>query len=617
MERYYIGRRHVADEHGDPVVIDWRAEISTRVLPGHAGPTRWASACAAGSASTAARSPRTRTSTSPTRPRRPAPATSSPSEIERPRERPDARHRRHHPARAGRHRPGRRRPPRSASRARRAPARPRSACTGRRGCSTRFRDRLARAGRARRRAEPRLPRPHRRGAAGARRGRGQPRDDRGPGRDACRSAASTACDDRRAQGRRADGRGAAPGGVVARPRRRPRPLVVPRGARKWRVPAYEVAGDPRRAARARRPLRRRAADAAAAAGPRGAAADGAAPATPPTTGCRTRSPAVGRVRAVRRRRCGRRSTRAPCCSRLLSDPAALARGRRRPARRRTSSGLLLWTTPPQVPRRRPLVGRRRGAARRDRATSSSAPRASATSCSTRRRTSRRCSCGRSGAAARPGRRRCSATSPRAPRRGRPTRGRRRWRHLGKPDGHVEVLDRGFRVPATVIDYAARLLPLDGARARRPGVGAREPGPARHRAGATPAACSTASPSWSRDGARRPGSIGVIVADAHGAARCRRRCPARGSSTACSAPTTGTSSTRSTWCRPRVAKGLEFDRVVVVEPAAIAAAEPDAAHRAAPALRHPHPGRLRAHRRAQRGPAGGAAVLSGRPRRLAR
>ena len=31
-------------------------------------------------------------------------------------------------------------------------------------------------------------------------------------------------------------------------------------------------------------------------------------------------------------------------------------------------------------------------------------------------------------------------------------------HLGKPDAHVEVLDRGFRVPSAVIDFAARLLP---------------------------------------------------------------------------------------------------------------------------------------------------------------
>jgi DNA helicase IV len=28
-ERWYIGRGHVADSHGDPVVIDWRADVST------------------------------------------------------------------------------------------------------------------------------------------------------------------------------------------------------------------------------------------------------------------------------------------------------------------------------------------------------------------------------------------------------------------------------------------------------------------------------------------------------------------------------------------------------------------------------------------------------------
>ena len=27
-ERWYIGRRHVADDRGDPVIVDWRAEIS-------------------------------------------------------------------------------------------------------------------------------------------------------------------------------------------------------------------------------------------------------------------------------------------------------------------------------------------------------------------------------------------------------------------------------------------------------------------------------------------------------------------------------------------------------------------------------------------------------------
>src|SRR5947209_3724823 len=27
-ERWYIGRRHVADAHGDPIVVDWRADVS-------------------------------------------------------------------------------------------------------------------------------------------------------------------------------------------------------------------------------------------------------------------------------------------------------------------------------------------------------------------------------------------------------------------------------------------------------------------------------------------------------------------------------------------------------------------------------------------------------------
>ncbi|MHB1473927.1 MAG: hypothetical protein ACYDDU_11660 [Dermatophilaceae bacterium] len=28
-ERWHIGRRHVADSRGDPVVVDWRADVST------------------------------------------------------------------------------------------------------------------------------------------------------------------------------------------------------------------------------------------------------------------------------------------------------------------------------------------------------------------------------------------------------------------------------------------------------------------------------------------------------------------------------------------------------------------------------------------------------------
>lgn len=52
-ERWYIGRRHVADSHGDPVVIDWRAGVSTASTAPHR-PSPRASAFVAGSESTGA-----------------------------------------------------------------------------------------------------------------------------------------------------------------------------------------------------------------------------------------------------------------------------------------------------------------------------------------------------------------------------------------------------------------------------------------------------------------------------------------------------------------------------------------------------------------------------------
>ena len=73
----------------------------------------------------------------------------------------------------------------------------------------------------------------------------------------------------------------------------------------------------------------------------------------------------------------------------------------------------------------------------------------------------------------------------------------------------------------------------------------------------------------------PGSVGVIAPDADVRRLERRPHRGRRARTAGSTPTTATTRTaRSSSCRRRIAKGLEFDRVVVVEPAAIADAEPD-------------------------------------------
>lgn len=145
-------------------------------------------------------------------------------------------------------------------------------------------------------------------------------------------------------------------------------------------------------------------------------------------------------------------------------------------------------------------------------------------------------------------------------------------HLGKPDGHVEILDRGFRVPASVIDYAARLLP-----AMAPGLGA--PVSVRENPGRLDLVrVEAADLAWEvavvvERLTAEAGSVGVIapaslvpvvsetltgVGIAHGVLGADH----------------GDVDHQVDVVPAAVAKGLEFDRVVVVEPATIAADEPD-------------------------------------------
>ncbi len=128
--------------------------------------------------------------------------------------------------------------------------------------------------------------------------------------------------------------------------------------------------------------------------------------------------------------------------------------------------------------------------------------------STRRRTCRRCSCARSAAAAAPARPPSSATSRRAPRRGRPARGRTCSRISACAEGLVTELTLGFRVPREVLDYAARLLPgiapeLAAPRSLRPGAGIAEAGGDLRCPGRREDAVAAAG----------EGSVGVIVRDA--------------------------------------------------------------------------------------------------------
>ena len=145
-------------------------------------------------------------------------------------------------------------------------------------------------------------------------------------------------------------------------------------------------------------------------------------------------------------------------------------------------------------------------------------------------------------------------------------------HLGKPDGHIEVLDRGFRVPGAVIDFAARLLPHVA-----PGLGT--PRSVRENPGrldvrqVDPAGLHAALVEAVQRLRADPGSVGVVVADA-ATSRTSALLTAAWIEHGVLGADHGHVEHQVALVPATVAKGLEFDRVLVVEPAQIAAAEPD-------------------------------------------
>ncbi len=147
------------------------------------------------------------------------------------------------------------------------------------------------------------------------------------------------------------------------------------------------------------------------------------------------------------------------------------------------------------------------------------------------------------------------------------------RHLGKDSHALVVLDRGFRVPAAVIDFAARLLP-----AMAPGLGA--PRPVRDNPGrldilpTEPGGLLGAVVDATRIAASTPGSVGVIAPNAL-VGRLSAALAEAGLPHGRLDLDHGDDEDHQVELVPAtVAKGLEFDRTVVVEPAAIADAEPD-------------------------------------------
>ena len=147
------------------------------------------------------------------------------------------------------------------------------------------------------------------------------------------------------------------------------------------------------------------------------------------------------------------------------------------------------------------------------------------------------------------------------------------RHLGKPGAGLRLLDTGYRVPRQILDYASRLLP-----AIAPGMPAarsfrQDPGSLTVTS-ATPGSLPAALARACADALDRPGSAAVIAADDQltSLARMLGRAGVAHGTLAGDGP-----GARLTLVPVTLAKGLEFDHVIVTEPARIAAAHSRGLH----------------------------------------
>ena len=143
-------------------------------------------------------------------------------------------------------------------------------------------------------------------------------------------------------------------------------------------------------------------------------------------------------------------------------------------------------------------------------------------------------------------------------------------HLGKADAVVEELTAGFRVPREVITFASRLLPDIAPGLTPVGSVRRSPGSlvVRRTAG-DPAAAVVAA---CAESLRQEGSVGLVAADARIPALAEALTAAGLAYLSPGEETT--EATRLTLVPASLAKGLEYDYVVLDEPAAVVRAEPD-------------------------------------------
>jgi DNA helicase IV len=152
------------------------------------------------------------------------------------------------------------------------------------------------------------------------------------------------------------------------------------------------------------------------------------------------------------------------------------------------------------------------------------------------------------------------------------------RHLGKQEADLRVLDTGYRVPRQILDFASRLLEhiapgLAPATSVRQDAGALvlQAASASTLAGLLTAACA--------DALTRPGSAAVIAADDQLGYLSAELSQAGVEHAVLDAGGDDGSAGQPLLLVPvSLVKGLEFDQVIVVEPARIAAAESRGLHR---------------------------------------
>ncbi len=143
-------------------------------------------------------------------------------------------------------------------------------------------------------------------------------------------------------------------------------------------------------------------------------------------------------------------------------------------------------------------------------------------------------------------------------------------HLGHPDATIEELLAGFRVPGAVIDFAARLLPRIAPSLTPPHSVRRHRGELelRQESSTEPALITAITAALGNEG-----TIGVIAADA-AVTGVRMALERHGIRYDLLGEGVQVFESRVDLVPAALAKGLEFDHVVLLEPADIVAGEPD-------------------------------------------